>query len=113
MSALVGHVGQANLEKVTDLLNQAEKDGAINWSEQPYKSVLCVAASKGNKEVVQVLLDHGATANPEVVSGTSPLHWAAMNGHTGESVYQPSITHKYGEPPYLFLFVSQSPTRCV
>ena len=39
------------------------------------------AAIKGNKVMVQLLLDRGAEVNKQTGSGWTPLHWAAIKGH--------------------------------
>lgn len=41
-----------------------------------------MAAGNGHLEVVEILLAHGANANLANQSGSTPLHWAALNGHT-------------------------------
>ncbi len=39
------------------------------------------AARNGHTEVVEYLLDHGATIDAKGVFGATGLHWAAINGH--------------------------------
>ena len=42
---------------------------------------LCVAAAKGHKDIVQLLLDRGADVNKSVQGGLTPLHEAAQRGY--------------------------------
>jgi ankyrin repeat protein len=39
------------------------------------------AARNGHTEVVEYLLDHGATIDTKGIFGATGLHWAAINGH--------------------------------
>ena len=42
---------------------------------------LLIAAIKGHKEVVLLLLDRGAEPNMATQNGWTPLHYAADEGH--------------------------------
>ena len=49
--------------------------------ESRYQSPLNLAAKKGYKDVVRLLLDGGAEPNRRSYSGGTPLKWAAWYGH--------------------------------
>lgn len=55
------------------------------FESEAYKSILSdamyAAARNGHTEVVEYLLDHGATIDVKGIFGATGLHWAAINGH--------------------------------
>ncbi len=63
---------QTLLAQSPDLINAPGKNG---------ETLLQAAAGKGQLEVVQFLLDHGAAVNGIAQPGLTPLHFAAGNGH--------------------------------
>ena len=66
---------------------------------------LHVAAEYGYSEIVEVLLEHGATPNIRDKDGRTPLHYAAMFGNSKvvevllEHGADPNIRNKYGSTP--------------
>lgn len=50
-------------------------------SERDVSNALYAAARNGHTEVVEYLLDHGATIDTRGFFGGTGLHWAAINGH--------------------------------
>jgi uncharacterized protein len=50
--------------------------------EETGRTGLSVAAGLGNVQIMNLLLDHGATVDYRDLDGNTPLHWAALNGQT-------------------------------
>ncbi|XP_060931467.1 dynein axonemal heavy chain 12 [Limanda limanda] len=55
--------------------------GAHVWSESDSGTILFVAASSGNPDVISLLLDNGADPNRPLYSGHLPIHRVAYHGH--------------------------------
>jgi ankyrin repeat protein len=66
------------VKRLLDLNADIEKDGSSEG--QLYETPLLVASSYGQEEVAQLLLEHGADANPKGSSRETPLHHAAWLG---------------------------------
>ncbi len=52
-------------------------DTEVIWGATPLR----MAAMKGHKDIVELLLAHGATVDAGGRSGRTALHWAALKGH--------------------------------
>lgn len=70
---------QREIQRVQTLL--AESPDLINAPGKNGETLLQAAAGKGQLEVCQFLLDHGAAVNSNQPRAISPLHYAAGNGH--------------------------------
>ena len=58
--------------------------GNVNFRNKPYHmSLLCNAVNRQHKNMVKILLDHGADVNAETALGASALHYAVDNGNIG------------------------------
>ena len=70
---------------VAQLKELLERDpGLANWVDATWGTPLAIAAVRGRKEVVELLLTEGADPNLVgglVTGGLSPLFWAAYSGH--------------------------------
>jgi len=82
---LMESISKSNPEEVKKILKDSEK-GKINLDEKGADgwSPLCLAAAKGNAEIVQVLLDHGADLAQSMTfknKRATPFILAAQYGH--------------------------------
>ena len=78
-SLLRSRMVDANFVGLATYGSEGEKNTRyfMNYESPP----ICAAASKGNKEVVEVLLDKGADIYKATQYGDVALHWASFNGH--------------------------------
>ncbi len=76
-------VHKGYVEIVSALLEAgADVDVAQDVGPVAGPTLLHVAAEKGHKALVGVLLEAGAQVNPRTMTGATPLHQAAIYGHT-------------------------------
>ena len=78
---LIAKAARGDVRKVKALLAQGTD---VNAADAYGMTLLHWAADKGHKDVVELLLAHGANVNAkELEHGISSLQYAAMNGHVG------------------------------
>lgn len=67
---------------VVKLLADASGGAGINAQQIDGTSALHLAAVRGDRALVQLLLDSGATVDTRDMVGSTPLHWAVSYRHT-------------------------------
>ncbi|KAI4458153.1 ankyrin repeat and protein kinase domain-containing protein [Holotrichia oblita] len=82
-AALRDFSGQADVNSVQQLVASLSKDAEIivNMAPSGANTLLFTACQTGNKEIVRILLDHGADGRYHPVTKYSPLHIACYHGH--------------------------------
>ena len=78
-SDLLQAVSLGNVNEIKRTLSIFMVD--LNFESRHFQSPLHLAAKRGYKEVVRLLLDRGAEPNRRSYSGGTPLKWAAWYGH--------------------------------
>lgn len=100
-------VAQGKLEKVRKYL---EKGTDVEYKKNKHSSTpLYVAASKGKREIAELLIAYGATVNQglEEENGENPLLAAVMEGHQG--VVESLMTHGAIAGPHVAAFRGEIP----
>jgi ankyrin repeat protein len=69
-------ISKQNLNLVRDLINL----GTINTQDARGRTPLHWAASRGQVEIVRMLIDAKANLNLQSITGDTPLHWATLYG---------------------------------
>ncbi|GJQ77064.1 hypothetical protein Trydic_g23635 [Trypoxylus dichotomus] len=82
-AALRDSCGQGDVSSVQQLVASLSKDAEliVNMAPSGANTLLFTACQTGNKEVVKILLDHGADGRFHPVTKYSPLHIACYHGH--------------------------------
>jgi len=98
---LDGYVEQNDFNEIKRLINEY----GVNCYDPDKRTLLIKAASKGNLEVLEYLLEKGADVNFQDKGGYSSLHFAAQNRHENiarvllENGADINIKDEYGNPP--------------
>jgi len=81
-SEIIAAVQAGNTTQVETAL-EGQPDLLQNAQGPKGESLLLLAVKKGDKEMVELLLNKGADINAPVTGGYTPLHAAAQNGQEG------------------------------
>src|SRR2546421_5314690 len=76
---ILDNIDEGNIENVRELLDARPQ--LLNASDTDGNTPLHVAAGYGQKEMVALLLSHGANVNARRNNGATPLHIAAHHGN--------------------------------
>ncbi|KRT85722.1 Ankyrin repeat-containing protein [Oryctes borbonicus] len=82
-AALRDSCGQGDVSSVQQLVASLSKDAEliVNMAPSGANTLLFTACQTGNKEIVKILLEHGADGRFHPVTKYSPLHIACYHGH--------------------------------
>jgi hypothetical protein len=75
-------INRKDVKKAESLLKAGVNPNIINKASHSLKTPLHLAAQIGSKEIVQLLIDHGANIDASEGGFTTPLHYAVSGGYT-------------------------------
>jgi ankyrin repeat protein len=76
--SLLEEVEACRIARVKALLDK--NPGSVNTMDDKQETPLHIAARKGNREILELLLTNGADLNAQNSYGYTPLHMAALSG---------------------------------
>ncbi len=71
--AIARHVARGNLEKMKEVLTR--DPAALNWTDQNRTTLMHLAASSGDENVIAYLIDAGCPVDEVNRANSRPLHW--------------------------------------